>query len=89
MAHYLICYDIANPKRLAKIHRIAVNHAVFVQYSVYYLNGDKSALDVLLNEMQDIIHETEDDIRAYTVAPLKDALKLGISWLPDEILLSC
>lgn len=87
MAHYLICYDIANPKRLGRVHRRAVKHALFVQYSVYYLHGDKVKLQAMLDEIQAVIDDAEDDVRAYTVAPLKDALQLGRSWLPDDVLL--
>lgn len=87
MAHYLVCYDIANKKRLGKVHRRAVNHAVFVQFSVYYLHGSQSALDTMLQEIQSVIDATEDDVRAYSVSPLHEAIQMGVSWLPDEILL--
>jgi CRISPR-associated protein Cas2 len=87
MAHYLICYDIANPKRLGRVHRRTVKRALFVQYSVYYLQGEKESLMELLGELEKIIHPTEDDIRAYKVESLKGAVQLGRSWLPDEITL--
>ena len=86
MAHYLVCYDIADPRRLGKVHRRAVHHAAFVQYSVYYLRGDQSALENMLNDIQDVIDDAEDDVRAYSVAPLKEAIQKGVSWLPDDIL---
>lgn len=88
MAHYLICYDIANPKRLGKVHRRIVKHAAFVQYSVYYFNGAKEDLDELLIELEMLIEDKEDDIRAYSVEPLKRAIQVGRSWLPEGILLS-
>lgn len=87
MSHYLICYDIADPKRLAKVHRRAVRHAAFVQYSVYYLNGDKEDLEIMLGDIQDVIDDGEDDVRAYTVEPLANAIRIGISWLPEDIFL--
>lgn len=85
MAHYLICYDIADPKRLGKVHRKAVKHAIFIQYSVYYLHGNQQQLERLLDELRQVIDETEDDIRAYTVSPLDDAIMLGKSWLPSGV----
>jgi CRISPR-associated protein Cas2 len=88
MAHYLICYDIANPKRLHKVHRRAVSHALFVQYSVYYLNGDKDQLKLVLDEIQEVINNAEDDVRAYSVTSLSDAILLGKAWLPSEVYLS-
>jgi CRISPR-associated protein Cas2 len=87
MAHFLICYDIANPKRLGRVHRRAVKHAAFVQYSVYYLIGAKSDLDAMLGDIQDVIDDDQDDVRAYTVEPLSDAIRVGACWLPEDIFL--
>ena len=85
MAHYLICYDIANPRRLARVHRRIVKDALFIQFSVYYLQGRRKDLDVLLNDLRELINEREDDIRAYTVQPLQEALQIGAAWLPEGI----
>lgn len=85
MAHYLICYDIANPRRLARVHRYVVKHAHFVQFSVYYFQGNRSDLDSLLDEVRDRIDENYDDVRAYVVEPLSKALQVGCPWLPDGI----
>lgn len=87
MGHYLVCYDIADPKRLGKVHRRAVVHAAFVQYSVYYLRGDQSDLESMLNDIQGVIDDDQDDVRAYSVTPLKEAIQKGVSWLPEDILL--
>lgn len=87
MGHYLICYDIANPKRLGRVRRRALNHAAFVQYSVYYLRGDQLDLQSMLADIQAVIDDTEDDVRAYSVAPLNEAIQKGVTWLPEEILL--
>lgn len=87
MAHYLICHDIANPKRLGRVHRRAVRHATFVQYSVYYLEGDKVKLHALLNDIKQVIDEREDDVRAYLVSTITEAIQLGRSWLPEGVVL--
>ena len=87
MAHFLICYDIANPKRLGRVHRRAVRHAAFVQYSVYYLIGSQSDLDVMLDDIESVIDDDHDDVRAYTVEPLSDAIRIGACWLPEDIFL--
>lgn len=85
MAHYLICYDIANPKRLGKVHRCMLRSTQFVQYSVYYFQGTHAQLTEVLNDIQQLINNTEDDVRAYAVTPLNQAHTLGIPWLPDDI----
>lgn len=88
MAHYLICYDIADKRRLGLVHRRAVRHAMFVQYSVYYLSGHKLRLRAMLADIESVIHPQEDDVRAYTVAPLMEAQILGRSWLPEDFALT-
>ncbi len=85
MAHYLICYDITNPKRLGRVHRRIIKHAMFIQFSVYYLEGDQQDLKALLDDLQEVIDEGRDDVRAYAVRPLADAMQIGVSWLPEDI----
>ncbi len=87
MAHYLICYDIADPKRLAKVHRRTVSSATFVQYSVYYFQGSQVELKAVLDDLQSVICNAEDDIRAYAIASIKEAILRGKSWLPDDLYL--
>lgn len=85
MARYLICYDIASPKRLGKVHRYIVKHAVFIQLSVYYLEGDKKDLARLLSDLTLIIDIRFDDVRAYAIKSLEDAVQIGTPWLPEGI----
>ena len=85
MGHFLVCYDIANPKRLGRVHRCAVKHAVFIQYSVYYLDGSIEQLSGFLNALEQIIDIREDDVRAYRVTPLNLATQLGREWMPEGI----
>ena len=87
MSHYLICYDIADPKRLGKVHRRAVKHAACVQYSVYYLNGTTGQLNDMLSDIEEVIDDSLDDVRAYTVAPLRESIQVGVAWIPEDILL--
>ncbi len=87
MSHYLVCYDIADPKRLSKIHRSIVKHALFIQLSVYYLEGNQDDLNDLLDDLQQLMDERNDDIRAYQIGPLSEALQIGCRWLPEGILL--
>lgn len=85
MACYLICYDIADPRRLGRVHRRIVKHAMFIQRSVYYLHGNRQALAALLNDLQEVIDEGYDDVRAYSIRPLTEAMQIGCSWLPEGI----
>ena len=87
MSHFIICYDIANPRRLSRVHRRVVNHARFVQCSVYYLEGSRKDLQAMLDEIEQEINPMEDDVRAYAIAPLDEAICLGKPLLPDQIYL--
>lgn len=85
MANFLICYDIANTTRLGKVHRYIVKHTLFIQFSVYYLKGDKKALDNLLDDLNLLIDDRYDDVRAYSVKPFETAIQIGAGWLPEGI----
>lgn len=87
MANYLVCYDIADPRRLQRVHRHAVRHAQFVQYSVYYLQGSEADLQAMLDDIAAEIHPKLDDVRAYAIAPLEEAFTLGRTWIPEGIYL--
>ena len=87
MAAYLICYDIANPKRLAKVHRCTVKQAAFIQYSVYYFEGSKAELQTVLAELENIINKKQDDIRVYGITSLNNAITLGRTWVPEDVYL--
>lgn len=60
--HVLISYDISDPKRLRRVHRLVRGYGDPVQYSVYM--GQLSAKDeaVMREKLRDIIHHKEDQI---------------------------
>lgn len=82
---HLICYDIADPKRLSRVHRCVSKKAHQVQYSVYHLIADLEEIDELLGELEYIINSKEDDVRVYRIPPLEEAEWLGPAWLPHGI----
>ena len=66
MAQYLIGYDIADPKRLQRIHRRMTNYATPIQYSVFILNGSEKLLKQCLAEVMLIFHKKEDGTVSFT-----------------------
>ncbi len=88
MSQFLLCYDIRDKRRLARVHRIAVRHALPLQYSVFYLKGRRAQLDTLLAELQEVTHPADDDVRVYEVQPLEQGCMLGKSVMPDGIWMS-
>ena len=87
MADYIICYDIANPRRLGRIHRALKKQALAVQYSVFLFSGTESQLQRCMDKLQALMDECYDDIRAYPLPQRGLRLVLGASPLPEGIVL--
>lgn len=65
---YLLCYDIADPDRLAVVGRYMARRAVRVQYSVFWLRTTPAGLAALLADLAVLIHPAQDDVRCYPLA---------------------
>lgn len=65
---YVIAYDIADPRRLRRVHQIAKKRAAFLQRSVYAFNGRGTALLGLLTDIRAEIKVAEDDVRIYSIS---------------------
>lgn len=59
---HLVCYDIANPKRLRKVHELVQAFGYPLQYSVFVCDLSKSELIDLRFGLREIIHDREDEI---------------------------
>lgn len=60
--HYLVGYDISDPKRLAKVARTVSGFGMRVQYSFFHChlsNRQKRQMKTLLKR---IIHDSEDQV---------------------------
>jgi len=84
---YLICYDIADPKRLYRVHRILIKQGVPVQYSVFTVLMTRPALLTLLEQLQAVIDEYEDDVRCYRLPSQIEVWKLGQQFFPEDVML--
>ncbi len=65
---YLVCYDIADPKRLQKVHRRVANEAEFIQLSVYHLSADQESLEAFVAALDELIDQHADDVRIYPLS---------------------
>ena len=64
---YMFCYDIADPKRLGKVHRLMKKSGIAVQKSIFFIQGTELQMKALLEDLGKFIKPKYDDIRAYPV----------------------
>jgi CRISPR-associated protein Cas2 len=66
--NYLICYDISDEKRLAKVAKYLEKVAFRIQYSIYYLQSPSTQEFLEIQEELKLrINEKEDDVKIYTI----------------------
>lgn len=88
MMDYLICYDIAHPRRLGRVFRYLKKRALPLQYSVFLFSGDDRQLERCLEAAVKLIDPAEDDLRAYPLPKRGFKERLGKAALPEGIRLS-
>lgn len=82
---YLLAYDIADPKRLTKVHRTVREYGAPLQYSVFLIPANAAVIDELLALLKDIIKPSLDDIRVYPLPTRLDLVRYGRQWLPEGV----
>lgn len=84
---YLMVYDIADPKRLARIHRVLKQQGLPMQYSVFTVVLKRKALLRLLKRIEALIDQRKDDVRCYRLPENSAADALGQQFFPDDVML--
>jgi CRISPR-associated protein Cas2 len=84
---FLLAYDIADPRRLVRVHRTVKQQGMPLQYSVFLIIATPAVLDGLLAELDDIIDPRADDIRVYPLPTRLDAEGYGRQFLPAGVML--
>jgi CRISPR-associated protein Cas2 len=84
---YLIAYDIADPKRLSRTHRVLKKAGLPLQYSVFTTVMSRARLNYLLEALGRIIDEREDDIRCYALPAGIECNTIGKQYFPDDVML--
>lgn len=75
--HYLICYDIREPKRLKKVYNQMKSWGLHLQYSVFFCTLSRNQLKELRTVLDSIIDPLNDDIRIYPLPSRPEVLVLG------------
>lgn len=64
----LICYDISDKSRLAKVAKYLEKVAFRIQYSIFLLPSPKPhELDNIINKLTMLINQQEDDLKIYKI----------------------
>jgi len=78
-ATFILCYDIANEKRLAKIGRKTEKEAMRIQRSIYYIEQmSQHELYEFLAPIIALLDKEQDDLRLYKITGPVIALQKGV-----------
>lgn len=66
---YIVCYDIANDKRLRKVFKTCVNFGDHLQFSVFECDLSPSEKIELETELSEIIKHDEDQVIFVSLGP--------------------
>ncbi len=81
---YIVCYDIAHPKRLARLARFLEKRLVRIQYSIFIAKShSKEQIYQLAQQIVEHIDPDEDDVRIYRI--LDYGISLGQAYDLDKV----
>jgi len=85
-ANYLVCYDIAEPRRLAKVYKFIKGKGLHIQYSVFHCSLTWPNLLELKDKLNSLINEKEDDLRIYPLPKEEKVIVMGCGdRVPDGV----
>jgi len=79
---WLVCYDIAEPRRLARVWRAVREFAVPLQYSVFWARLDGTGVAAALSALAGRIDPRLDDVRLYPLPENVQITGLGRDVVP-------
>ncbi len=81
---YLICYDIADPKRLGKVFRKMRGFGDHMQLSVFRCSLSDEEKVLLKMELANLINKREDKVMIVDIGPEKGRAKHGFEFLGKQ-----
>ena len=85
---WLVTYDIADPRRLARVYKRLKKEGVPVQYSVFAVDANATKMGTLMAALAALIDSKADDVRAYRLPEDGWRAKLGEAMLPEDVWIS-
>ena len=66
---YLVCYDVANPRRLRQVFTICKDHGTHLQFSVFECDLNPRELVQMQRTLKDVIKHDEDQVLFVSLGP--------------------
>lgn len=85
---WLVAYDIREPRRLRRVHRILRKEGLAAQYSAFTVEADDHGILTVLRKIEAVIDKRADDVRAYHLPAACPVWRLGRQHWPDGITLA-
>ena len=82
---WLVTYDIANPRRLARVFKRLKKEGIPMQYSVFAVDTSAQKMGVLMAALATLIDGKADDVRAYRLPDDGWRATLGEAMLPEDL----
>lgn len=82
---HILCYDIADEKRLRRVHRRVRESGMALQFSVFDCNLNSKQMQHLLGDLRELIDHRHDDVRIYGPRLEAPLIWLGPSALPEGV----
>jgi len=76
-ANYLVCYDIADERRLNRVYKYLRERGLHIQYSVFHCQLTWKELQELKAALSSLINGKEDDVRIYPLPQDTEVFVLG------------
>ena len=76
-ANYVVCYDIRDERRLARVYRFMRQRGLHIQYSVFYCRLSWNDLVELKESLRNMIDGREDDLRIYPLPHDVNIMTMG------------
>jgi len=85
--NWLVCYDIADHRRLVRVFKLLKKHGIPIQYSVFLVKASAEELSHLEQQVMRLINPAADDVRTYRIADAQPCVEIGRPLLAEDIVI--
>jgi CRISPR-associated protein Cas2 len=82
---WLVAYDIADKRRLGRVHRLVRKHGIPLQYSLFLVRASAPEMDALMAQLEGVVDAQADDVRAYRLPSKSWSVTLGSAILLQDL----